>query len=228
MAPLFSRHQDVFEDRVDAGARLADTLRPMLEATPREDIVAVGLARGGVIVAAEAARRLGVRLEAIVVRKLGAPNQPELAIGAVAASGERVLNHGLIRDIGLTAQDLERITARATEAARVLCEDIGAPPRVPDIEDKTVLLIDDGLATGATMRVAIQAARAQGAGRVIVAVPVAPQPSLDRFRELADDVAAVLTPRDLRAVGQWYRRFDDTPSAMVRDVLHTSRTPETP
>ncbi len=99
MAPLFARRDDTFEDRTDAGARLADALRPVLDRTPREEIVAVGLARGGVIVAAEVARRLGVRLEAIVVRKLGAPDQPELALGALTASGERALNQRLLHDI---------------------------------------------------------------------------------------------------------------------------------
>lgn len=223
MAPLFSRQQDIFEDRSEAGGRLAEALRPVLEGVPRDDIVAVGLARGGVIVAAEVARQLGVRMEAIVVRKLGAPDQPELAIGALAASGERVLNGGLIRDIGISEAQLEAVTNRAIAAAHTLCEEIGAPPQVPDIVGKTVLLVDDGLATGATMRVAIKAARAQEAGRVIVAVPVAPQSSLGRFRELADDVMAVLTPADLRSVGQWYRFFGDTPSSTVRDALAASR-----
>ncbi len=114
-------------------------------------------------------------------------------------------------------ETLERIANRATEAARRLCDELGVPARLPDIEGKTVLLIDDGLATGATMRAAIMAARAGNAGRVIVAVPVAPQASVAHFRELADDVVAVVTPRDLRSVGQWYRSFGDIPSAMVRE-----------
>lgn len=219
MAPLFARRDQTFDDRTEAGARLADALRPVLEGTPREDIVAVGLARGGVIVAAEVARRLGVRLEAIVVRKLGAPDQPELAVGALTASGERALNQRLLYDIGVDDEMLERIASRATEAALRLCDELGVPPRVPNIDGKTVLLIDDGLATGATMRAAIEAARARNAGRVIVAVPVAPQASVARFRQIADDVVTVLTPRDLRSVGQWYRSFEDTPSAMVRKVL---------
>lgn len=223
MAPLFSRRQDIFHDRVEAGSRLADALRPVLEGTPREDIVAVGLARGGVIVAAEVAKQLGVRLEAIVVRKLGAPDQPELAVGALAASGERVLNSGLVRDIGLRSDDIERIATRAQGAANTLCEEIGAPPQVPDIAGKTVLLVDDGLATGATMRVAIEAARAQEASRIVVAVPVAPQSSIGAFRQIADDVVAVITPADLRSVGQWYRLFTDTPSTEVRDAITAAR-----
>lgn len=222
MAPLFARRDQTFDDRTDAGARLADALRPVLEGTPREDIVGVGLARGGVIVAAEVARRIGVRLEAIVVRKLGAPDQPELAVGALTASGERALNQRLLYDIGVDDEMQDRIASRATEAALRLCDELGVPPRVPNIDGKTVLLIDDGLATGATMRAAIEAARAGNAGRVIVAVPVAPQASVARFRQIADDVVTVLTPRDLRSVGQWYRSFEDTPSAMVREVLEAA------
>lgn len=223
MAPLFARHDDTFEDRTDAGARLADALRPMLAETPRGEIVAVGLVRGGVIVAAEVAKRLDVRLEAIVVRKLGAPDQPELALGALTASGERALNRQLLDDIGVDDATLERIVSRATETALRLSDELGVPTRVPDIAGKTVLLIDDGLATGATMRAAIEAARAGHAGRVIVAVPVAPQASVAQFREIADDVVTVLTPHDLRSVGQWYRSFGDTPSGEVRKVLDRSR-----
>lgn len=220
MSPLFSSRQpDTLRDRIEGGARLAERLQPLLDRTAAEEIVAVGLARGGVIVAAEVARRLGVRLEAIVVRKLGAPDQPELAIGAITASGERVLNTGLIGDIGLREMEVDRITARATEAARVLCEEIGAPQEVPEIAGKTVLLIDDGLATGATMRAAIAAARAGNAGRVIVAVPVAPSSSIATFRRIADDVVAVLAPHDLRSVGQWYQVFAETPSREVRELL---------
>lgn len=219
MAPLFSRHDEIFEDRTDAGAHLADALLPVLDGTPREDIVAVGLARGGVIVAAEVARRLGVRLEAIVVRKLGAPDQPELAVGALAASGERALNRGLLDDIGVDDATLGRLASRAMDDANRLCAALGIPARVPGIEGKTVLLVDDGLATGATMRAAIEAARAGHAGRVIVAVPVAPQASIAPFRALADDVVAVRTPRNLRSVGQWYRQFGDTPTSEVRAAL---------
>lgn len=223
MSPLFSRQPQLLRDRVDGGARLAERLMPLLDDVPNDNIVAVGLARGGVIVAAEVARRLGVRLEAIVVRKLGAPDQPELAIGAITASGHRVLNADLIADLRLREMEVDRIAARATEAAYVLCDELGVPPEVPDIQGKTVLLVDDGLATGATMRAAIASARAQEATRVIVAVPVAPGSSVTAFRRIADDVVAVLTPGNLRSVGQWYQLFLDTPSHEVRQVLDQAR-----
>lgn len=226
MPPLFSRNRDeqrLLRDRADAGARLAERLRPVITDTPADDIVAVGLARGGVIVAAEVARVLGVRLEAIVIRKLGAPDQPELAIGALAASGERVLNSGMISDIGIREMEIDRITARAQEAARALCEDIGIPPSVPEVDGRTVLLIDDGLATGATMRVAVNAMRQQGASRIIVAVPVAPASAIPAFERIADEVVAVLMPNNLQAVGQWYERFFEVTSGEVRHTLQDAR-----
>lgn len=227
MSPLFSSRDrqsvEIFRDRIDAGSRLAAALRPILEGTSPDDVVAVGLARGGVIVAAEVARQLGIRLEAIVVRKLGAPGQPELAVGALAASGERVLNGRLIEDLGLREMEVDRITARAGEAARELCDEIGAPARIPDISGSTALLIDDGLATGATMRVAVNAARQQGAARIIIAVPVAPTSISDTFGALADDIVTVMTPDHLRSVGQWYELFMEVTSDEVRAELEENR-----
>jgi putative phosphoribosyl transferase len=222
-----SRQPDVFHDRIDAGIRLAKQLRPILQRAVPGDVVAVGLARGGVIVAAEVARELGIRLEAIVVRKMGAPDQPELAIGALAASGERTLNTRLIADIGLREMDVDRIAARAQEAARVLGDDIGVPARVPDIRGKNVLLIDDGLATGATMRVAIDAVYHQGARYVVVALPVAPASMVRSLRALADDLVVILTPGNLNSVGQWYRIFLDVPSEDVQAAIEENRHPRT-
>jgi predicted phosphoribosyltransferase len=213
----------VLHDRIDAGTQLAGQLRSILQRAAPEDVVAVGLARGGVIVAAEVARQLGIRLEAIVVRKMGAPNQPELAIGALAASGERVLNTRLIAEIGLREMDVDRIAARAQEAARALCDEIGVPAHVPDISNRTILLIDDGLATGATMRVAIDAVYQQGARNVVLALPVAPASMMRTLRELADDLIVLMTPNNLNSVGQWYRLFLDVPSEDVRAAIEENR-----
>jgi predicted phosphoribosyltransferase len=226
MSPLFqSRQPEIFHDRIEAGTRLAGRLSPILRREAPDDVVAVGLARGGVIVAAEVARQFGIRLEAIVVRKMGAPNQPELAIGALAASGERVLNARLIKEIGLREMEVDRIAARAQEAARALCDEIGVPAQVPDISGKNVVLIDDGLATGATMRVAIDAVYQQGARYVMVALPVAPASMVRTLRELADDLVVLMTPNNLNSVGQWYRLFLDVPSEDVRAAMEENRRP---
>ncbi|HEV2073503.1 MAG TPA: phosphoribosyltransferase family protein [Thermomicrobiales bacterium] len=223
MSPLSSQQPTGFRDRVDAGARLAMPLLPRVATLAPDDIVVIGLARGGVIVAAEVARQLDVRLEAIVVRKLGAPDQRELAIGALAASGERVLNQPLINDIGLDQEQVESISSQAQKAAMSLCREIGVPAVVPDIVGKTAILVDDGLATGATMRVAIEAVYHQGARQVFVALPVAPASMVEPFREIADDVITIIAPENLRAVGQWYGYFPDVPSSAVRDALAANR-----
>jgi putative phosphoribosyl transferase len=224
MSPLSSPQQPTgFRDRIDAGSRLAMPLLPRVATLTPDDIVVVGLARGGVIVAAEVARQLDVRLEAIVVRKLGAPAQPELAIGALGASGERVLNQPLIDDIGLSEEEVEHISQRAQEAALALSREISAPAVIPDIVGKTAILVDDGLATGATMRVAIEAVYHQGARQVFVALPVVPASMVEPFRDIADDVIAVIAPEHLLAVGQWYESFPDVPSSAVREALATNR-----
>lgn len=216
---LFPSHPEPFRDRTDAGDRLAEALRPRLEGIPPAEIVVAGLVRGGVIVAAEVARRLGARLDAIVVRKLGAPDQPELAIGAIAADGSRVLNTPLIDNLGLSNVDVETIADRATHAARVLCTDLGVEPDLPGIAGTTVILVDDGMATGATMRVAIESVRRHDPARLIVALPVAPATAEAELKEIVDDAVVVLAPPRLQAVGQWYRSFLDVPTSQVREAL---------
>lgn len=217
--PLFSSRPRMFRDRADAGDRLAETLRPHLARLSPADIVVAGLVRGGVIVAAEVARMLDVRLEAIVVRKLGAPDQPELAVGAVAADGSRVLNEPLIEALGLTPDEMQQITDRAKENARLLCEELGVTSELLAVAGRTVLLVDDGMATGATMRVAIESAYHQGARQVIVGLPVAPDTAEDELKHIADDVVVLLAPEHLQAVGQWYQDFMDVPTAQVRKAL---------
>lgn len=218
--PLFSSKPRIFRDRSDAGDQLAEALRPRLATLTPDDIVIIGLARGGVIVAAEVARVLDVRLAAIVVRKLGAPDQPELAIGAIAADRSQVLNGPLIDHMHLPTAVVQRIIDRATDAARVLCDDLGVSPEIDDIEGRTVVLVDDGMATGATMRVAIESAYRQGARQVIVGLPVAPDTAEKELLHYADDVLILLAPDHLQAVGQWYQSFLDVPTSDVHAALH--------
>jgi putative phosphoribosyl transferase len=217
-----STRPPAFRDRIDAGARLAERLEPAIDSIRVEDLVVIGLVRGGVVVAAEVARLLGARLEAMVVRKLGAPGQPELAIGALSASMARVLNRPLIEDLDLTQQDIERITERARDAALDLSDALGIPPHIPGLAGKTAILIDDGLATGATMRVAIDTAYSQESAHVIVAVPVAPMSMLEPFRSVSDGVVTVIATDQLSAVGRWYQLFEDVPTSAVREILHAA------
>ncbi|HVB37839.1 MAG TPA: phosphoribosyltransferase family protein [Vicinamibacterales bacterium] len=205
-----------FHDRADAGRRLA----ARLEAYAGQPGVHVfGLARGGVPVAFEVAMALGAPLDVLAVRKIGAPGQPELAVGALAPGGVRVLNDDLVRSLGVTPALIDRIAAREWQAlTRQERMWRGDRPR-PDLRNGTVILIDDGLATGASMRAAIAWARHQEAARVVVAVPVAAPATMSRLRREADEIVAVAVPAGFSAVGEWYDDFSQTSDAEVTDRL---------
>lgn len=210
----------MFADRAEAGCRLADRL----EAYGRDEKhrpVVIGLPRGGVVVALEVARALGAPLDVLVVRKLGAPGYPEFAIGAVAR-GETVLNDE-VDPASLPPGYLDRVIAaerRELERREVLYR--GGNPAVP-VEGRTVLLVDDGLATGSTAEAAVRALRHAGARRIVLAVPVAPPDAVERLGRLADEVVSLHTPADFRAVSLWYRSFGQTSDDEVVDILQRAR-----
>ncbi len=204
----------IFEDRIDAGERLAEVLKE--HAGP--DTVVLGIPRGGVLVAEVVARTLGVPLDVVVPRKVGAPGNPELGLGAVAP-GVRVLDPWLIERLGVTEEYLEReIAAEEAETVRRLRVYRGDRPPL-DLTGKTAIVIDDGVATGGTAVAAVRWARAQGASRVVLAVPVAPPQTMGRLRHEADEVIALATPEPFFAVGEWYRRFDQTSDEEVVEAL---------
>lgn len=192
-----------FGDRREAGEFLA----ARLERYRGPDTLVLGLPRGGVVVAAEVARRLGAELDVVVARKLGSPISPELAIGAVTADGARVVDDRLMKALGVTERYLEAVSAREqAEARRREGRFRGGRP-APRIAGRTVLVVDDGLATGSTMRAALRAVRRQGPGRLVAAVPVGPPDACAALREEADEVVCLLTPADFDAVGRWYDDF---------------------
>jgi putative phosphoribosyl transferase len=201
----------MFADRHDAGKRLGRRLRTDLGTRAgRQDVIVIGLPRGGVIVAGEVATQLGAPLDIVVVRKLAAPTRPELAIGAIGEGGVRVLNNGLAREIGMTGADVRSVEMRERlELERRAHRFRGDRPRTP-LGGKTVVVVDDGIATGATARAGCAIARAEGAARVILAVPVAPAGWVDRFRELADDFVALEAPASFGAIGEFYDDFGQT------------------
>ncbi|WP_448071428.1 phosphoribosyltransferase family protein [Georgenia yuyongxinii] len=205
-----------FVDRVAAGRRLAEELT----GAGLGDVVVAGLPRGGVPVAAEIARALDAPLDVVVVRKLGVPWQPEVAMGAVGEDGTVVLNPRIVAQVG--ALDVEAVTARERdEVARRLQawrDDGGA-----DVRGRTVVLVDDGIATGATARAAVAVLRARGAARVVLAVPVAAEDSLETLRPIVDDVVCLLVPDELFAVGAWYDDFRQVDDAVVRELLDAAR-----
>lgn len=209
----------MFSDRRDAGRRLAELVARELADHPGPPDVVLGLARGGVPVAAEVAARLAAPLDVIVARKLGTPWQPELAMGAIAEGGGRVLNEGLISELGITPDDIAEATAsEARELERRVARYRG-DRRPLDVAGRTAILVDDGLATGATARAAIDALRARGAVRVLLAVPVAPPGAAASLRSVADAVIVAETPEAFDAVGSWYADFRQTSDDEVTAIL---------
>ncbi len=208
--------RQVFEDRSEAGRSLADALAPWRGAP---DTVVLGLPRGGVPVAYEIASALGLPLDVLVVRKLGLPGQPELAMGAIASGGAVVVNDEVVRYLPPGSDALDAVRQREQlELERR--ERIFRGDRPPlDIRGRTGILVDDGLATGATMAAAVRALRKLGAKRIIVAVPVASAEARDRVAELADEVVCLSAPAWFTAVGQWYRNFEQTEDAEVSELL---------
>lgn len=214
-----SRAEILFEDRVDAGRQLAERLAPYAEERP----VVFALPRGGVPVGAEVSRSLGAPLEIIVSRKLGAPGQPEFGIGAVAPSGVRVLNERAVRALGIEEDYLEMISARElAEAERRLKLFRGDRP-YPDLERRTAILVDDGLATGVTARAALLALRRMNPRRLVLAVPVCALQTAELLRPEADDLICLLAPANLEAVGLWYRNFEQTSDEEVVRLLEEVR-----
>ncbi len=208
----------VFADRRHAGRELAAALgsRPGFN---RRDAVVLALPRGGVPVAFEVAMALDATLAVFVVRKLGVPGHRELAMGAIASGGVRTLNHELIRQLGIPESDITQIVGEEThELQRRERLYNGAHP-LPPLAGQSVVLVDDGLATGATMRAAVQAVRQQRPARVTVAVPVAAPDACLQLQDEADDVVCLSTPEPFRAVGLWYRVFDQTTDAEVQLLL---------
>lgn len=208
-----------FHDRTAAGEALAAAVEAVLP--PGDPRTVLGIPRGGVIVAAPVARMLAAPLGVVVPRKIGAPDQPELALGAVAPGGIRYLDRALIARAGVGEEELARLITAAEAEAERRTATYGATPA--DLDERVAVLIDDGIATGATAVVAARWARDRGAARVILAAPVAPASIAAALREAADDVVVLATPRPFIAVGRWYERFDQTTDEEVRAVLAAAR-----
>jgi erythromycin esterase-like protein/predicted phosphoribosyltransferase len=213
---------DRFRDRAEAGRLLADRLR---EYAGRDDVIVLALPRGGVPVAFEIAKALAAPLDVFVVRKLGVPGHEELALGAIASGGVRVVNRRLVETLAIPADWVEAIEAKESrELARRERNYRGERPP-PELAGRTVILVDDGLATGSTMLAAVRAVKQERPARVVVAVPVAPQEVCAALRSEADEVACLLTPAAFQSVGTWYDDFSQTSDEEVRALLQRSRQP---
>jgi erythromycin esterase-like protein/predicted phosphoribosyltransferase len=213
----------LIRDRRDAGRLLAEKLAAYAN---RPDALVLALPRGGVPVAYEVARALGAPLDVFVVRKLGVPGYEELAIGAVATGGVRVLNDQLVERLGIPEQMIDAVAARELQelARRERRYRGGRPP--PDVRGRTVILVDDGLATGATMHAAIEALRQQKPTRIVVAVPTASPEICEEMNTKADDVICAITPEPFQAVGRWYQDFSQTTDEEVEALLSQRNVPD--
>jgi len=205
-----------FENRIEAGRFLA---RRLQEYKNRPDVLVLALPRGGVPVAYEVAENLNAPLDVLIVRKLGAPGHEELAVGAIASGGVYVLNRDVVNTLHLSDQHLQQIAAREQRELERREQAYRDGRQPAEVEGKTVILIDDGLATGATMWAAVEALRQRNPAKIIVAVPTAEADICRAFREIADDVVCGITPDPFIAVGLWYREFDQTTDDEVRTLL---------
>ncbi len=205
-----------FSDRTEAGRILADRLRAY---AGRRDTIIFALPRGGVPVAAEIAEKLHLPLFVFVVRKLGVPGQPELAMGAITSGGKRLMNSAVTNSLGITEDDIEEVAWHETREVQRREQLYNKGRKLPDVKNKIIILVDDGVATGSTMMLAVQALREQGAGRVIVAVPVAPSEAVWQLSSLAHEVACLAEPEPFRSVGQWYENFSQVEDSEVCRIL---------
>ena len=208
--------EGAFPNREEAGRLLAEKLEKY---AGRNDVIVLGLPRGGVPVAYEVAQRLGVPLDVFIVRKLGVPGFEELAAGAIASGGVRVLNEDVLRALPKADQIIESVTEKET-AELERREKIYRDDRpAPELRDRVVILVDDGLATGATMRAAVKALRQRRVAKIVVAVPVGPPDTCREFEDEADETICASAPEFFQAVGQYYEDFSQTSDEEVRDLL---------
>jgi putative phosphoribosyl transferase len=207
----------LFRDRSEAGQVLAGRLTAYAN---RPGALVLALPRGGVPVAYEVAQALNVPLDVFLVRKLGVPGREELAMGAIASGGVRVFNEDVIQALGISPEVIEAVAqAELQELTRRERLYRGDRP-LPEVRGRSIILVDDGLATGSSMRAAIAALRRRGPSRIIVAVPVGSSETCTEFQDVADEVVCARTPEPFYAVGQWYEDFTQTTDEEVRDMLH--------
>jgi putative phosphoribosyl transferase len=213
----------IYQDRAGAGKALAAHLR---EYADRADVLVLGLPRGGVPVAYEVARSLRVAMDIFLVRKLGVPGHEELAMGALASGGVRVINDDVTIQLGISRSVIDRVAAREQQELerRERLYRADRPP--PAVQGRTVILIDDGLATGSTMRAAAAALRQMSPQKIIVAVPVAAAETCDELRNEVDEIVCVETPEPFVAVGAWYSDFSQTTDDEVRELLQKATDSE--
>lgn len=210
---MFSR---LFRDRIDAGRKLAERLTRYGN---RKDVLVLALPRGGVPVAFEVAKALNAPLDLFLVRKLGTPGQEELAMGAIASGGIRVLNEDVVRSLHISEKAINEVALKEQRELERRERAYRGDRPMPDLEGRTIILVDDGLATGTTMRAAIKALRTHKPARIVVAVPTAPRDTCKEFEDEVEEILCAYTPEPFWAVGAWYDDFRQTSDEEVRSIV---------
>lgn len=211
--------KQVFKDRRAAGRALAERF---VQGVDLDDAIVLALPRGGVPVAFEVAKALQLPLDVLIVRKLGIPGHEEFAMGAITTAGIEFLDQQLIQELHIKPEAIANVRAAQTKELQRREHVYRDDRPLPQLQGRTVFLIDDGLATGATMRVAVAAVRKQGARKIILAVPVAPKDTLEKFIPLVDEIVCLATPQPFSAVGQWYENFNQTRDEEVHQLLSSA------
>ncbi|HIK55756.1 MAG TPA: phosphoribosyltransferase [Synechococcales cyanobacterium M55_K2018_004] len=216
-------HLARFQDRTEAGQALATRLKAYAD---RPDVLVLGLPRGGVPVAYEIAAALHVPLDICLVRKLGVPGHKELAMGAIASGGVRVLNYDVVSWLGISSKTIDEMAAKELRELQRRDRAYRGDRPPPDVRDRTIILVDDGLATGSTMRAAISLLKPQRPAKLIVAVPVAPPEVCRTLQSEVDDVICLMTPENFYAIGVWYENFAQTTDEEVIALLKNQPFPQ--
>jgi putative phosphoribosyl transferase len=210
----------IFRDRTEAGRLLGDALRSLRE----EDVIVLAIPRGGVPVAKEAASAIGVPLDLIVTHKIGAPGNPELAVGAVTQEGEVITNPGLVKRLRITDDYLRSESLRQLGEIKSRMKKYRGDRPYPRLDGRTVVIVDDGVATGSTIQAAVLSVKRMNAARIVLAVPVAPPETVSELSKVADQVICLSTPERFSAVGQFYRELEQVEDEEVREILDSALT----
>lgn len=209
----------IFLDRMDAGQKLTDSLYKFKD----EDVIVLAVPRGGLAIAYDTIKRLGFKWDLIIPRKIGAPHNKEFAIGAVSVDGSYFINHDYVKMLGISQEYIEKEVSEQTEEIKRRMQEYRGVDTFPEVKDKTVIIIDDGIATGFTILAVIKAVKKQGAKKIILAIPVGPRETIEEFKELVDQVICLYIPEEFYAVGSYYENFEQVAEEEVFKIMKELR-----
>jgi len=209
----------MFLDRMDAGEKLADSLYKFKD----EDVIVLAVPRGGLAIAYDTIKRFGLKWDLIIPRKIGAPHNKEFAIGAVSVDGSYFLNKEYVKMLGISQDYIEKEVLEQISEIKRRMKEYRGKDTFPEVKDKTVIIIDDGIATGFTILAVIKAVKKQGAKKIILAIPVGPRETIEEFKEIVDGVICLYIPEKFYAVGSYYENFEQVTDAEVFKIIHELR-----